>query len=272
MALLTVRDLCVEFETADGPVRVVDGVGFSLDEGEVLAIVGESGSGKTVSALALLRLLRCPPARIVSGSVLFEGIDLIKAEDSVLHRVRGGRIGLVLQDPLAALNPVLPVGRQITESLELHLGLTRAQARSHAIEVLATVGIPTPGERVGDYPHQFSGGMRQRVMIAIAIACNPAILIADEPTTALDVTIQAQIIDLVKNLRRRIGMAVIWITHDLGVVARLATRVLVMRSGRVVEEADVMTLFARPQHPYTIDLLNAVPRIDKPRTKRRSMN
>src|SRR5689334_18233331 len=214
MALLDVRDLSVEFDTLAGPVRVVDGVRFSVESGEVLAIVGESGSGKTVSALAMLKLLRCPPARIVGGSVHFDGIDLITADEKVLQKVRGGRIGLVLQDPLAALNPVLPIGRQITESLELHLGLSRAQARARAIEVLATVGIPYPAERSRDYPHQFSGGMRQRVMIAIAIACNPALLIADEPTTALDVTIQAQIIDLVKDLRRRLGMAVLWITHD----------------------------------------------------------
>jgi ABC-type dipeptide/oligopeptide/nickel transport system ATPase component len=265
MALLDVRDLSVEFDTPAGPSRVVDGVRFAVESGEVLAIVGESGSGKTVSALAMLKLLRCPPAHIVGGSVHFDGIDLIKADEEVLQKVRGGRIGLVLQDPLTALNPVLPIGRQITESLELHLGVSRAQARSRAIEVLAMVGIPSPAERSRDYPHQFSGGMRQRVMIAIAMACNPALLIADEPTTALDVTIQAQIIDLVKDLQRRLDMAVIWITHDLGVVARLATRMLVMRSGCVVEQGDVFDVFAKPTHPYTIDLLNAVPRIDRRR-------
>ncbi len=268
MTLLAVRNLGIEFETARGNVRVVDSMSFEVNPGQVLAIVGESGSGKSVSALSLLGLLQSPPARIVSGSALFDGVDLLQADEETMFRVRGGRIGLVLQDPLSSLNPVMPIGRQIGETVERHLGLTRAQAAERAIELLDSVGIPLARERAHNYPHQLSGGMRQRAMIAMAIACEPALLIADEPTTALDVTIQAQIIDLIKRLRTRLGMAIIWITHDLGVVARLADRVLVMNAGRPVETADVRTLFASPQDAYTVRLINAVPRIDRPRRRR----
>jgi oligopeptide transport system ATP-binding protein len=263
--ILSVENLTVAFNTRQGSVRVVDDVGFHVEQNEVLAIVGESGSGKTVSVLAVLRLLRTPPAEIVAGRANFLGEDLLRADRQTLHRIRGGRIGLVQQDPLVALNPVMTIGRQITETLTLHLGMRRRAALDRAVELLDMVGIPQARQRAGDYPHQFSGGMRQRVMIAIAIACNPVLLIADEPTTALDVTIQAQIVALIQRLRDTLGLSIIWITHDLGIVARLATRVVVMRAGRVEEEADVRALFTAPRSAYTRRLLDAVPRVDRPR-------
>jgi oligopeptide transport system ATP-binding protein len=261
--MLSVRDLTVQLRTADGVAKAVNGVSLDVAKGESLAIVGESGSGKSVTMLSMLRLLPSPPAEILSGEVLFEGKDLAKVGDEELRRIRGGQIGFVFQDPMSSLNPVKTVGRQIAESLKLHLGMDRTAARNRAVELLRLVGIPSAEKRLDDCPHQFSGGMRQRVMIAIALACKPILLVADEPTTALDVTIQAQIIDLVQRLQAELGMGVIWISHDLGVVARLASRVVVMYAGRVMEDAPVRTIFRNPRHPYTMGLLRSAPRIDR---------
>ncbi len=261
--VLAVRDLTVQFGTERGRARVVNGVSYDLRAGETLAVVGESGSGKSVSALALTGLLPTPPARI-GGSVLFGGRELVGAAEDDLRRVRGPGIGMVFQDPMSSLNPVLPIGLQITESLTEHLGLRGRAADDRAAELLTLVGISDARRRLSDFPHQFSGGMRQRVMIAIGLACEPAVLIADEATTALDVTTQAQIVELVKRLQGELGMAVLWITHDLGVVAGLADRVLVMYSGQVVEEAPVDALYADPRHPYTRGLLGALPVISEP--------
>ncbi|MDW8326474.1 MAG: ABC transporter ATP-binding protein, partial [Anaerolineales bacterium] len=253
----------------DGVVHAVNGVSFEVNEGETLAIVGESGCGKSVTMMSLLRL---SSGRIVSGSAIFNDgysqTDLLKLSEPELRQIRGGRIGFVFQDPLSSLNPVLTIGEQIAESLREHLGMSDAAARQRTIELLAHVGIPDAAARYNQYPHQFSGGMRQRVMIAIAIACGPKLLIADEPTTALDVTIQAQIVDLVLRLQKELGMAVIWITHDLGIVAGMADRVVVMYAGRVVETAPLDELYERPQHPYTIGLLGALPRLDERKTTR----
>jgi len=269
---LQVKNLITRFYTVDGLVHAVNGVSFDLEEGETLAIVGESGCGKTVTALSLLRLIPEPPGKIENGEAIFsEGSltrDLLKLSEPELRQIRGGRIGFVFQDPMTSLNPVLTVGQQIAESLEEHLGMASDEAREHTIELLSHVGIPDARERYRNYPHQFSGGMRQRVMIAMAIACTPRILIADEPTTALDVTVQAQIIDLVKQLRTELGMAVIWITHDLGIVAGLADRVQVMYGGLIVERASVDNLYENPRHPYTIGLLGALPRLDGTGSKR----
>jgi peptide/nickel transport system ATP-binding protein len=259
LALLEVTDLSVRFRTDRGPVHAVDRMSFTLDEGEVLGLVGESGCGKSVTALSMLRLL--PPSAEVSGSVRFGDEDLLHAPKARLRRIRGGEISFVFQEPMTSLNPVFTVGRQIGEVLREHLGLSRAEARARAIELLELVRIPAAQKRMGEYPHQLSGGMRQRVMIAMAVACDPKILIADEPTTALDVTIQAAILDLMRELRARLGTAVILITHNLGVVADLADRVVVMYAGRRAEEAPVHELFAHPQHPYTIGLLGAIPRL-----------
>jgi oligopeptide/dipeptide ABC transporter ATP-binding protein len=256
--ILEVRDLRVRFGTKRGVAEVVNGVDYDLRGGETLAIVGESGSGKSVGVLSLLGLVPQPPAR-VTGAVRFEGIDLLTRSEQELRHVRGNRIGMVFQDPMTSLNPVLTIGRQLTESMELHLGLTGDAARRRAVELLDRVGIPAADRRLDDYPHQLSGGMRQRVMIAIGLACDPAILIADEATTALDVTIQAQILELVRELQDDLGMAVIWITHDLGVVAGIADRVLVMYGGQVLEEAGVDELFDHPRHPYTQGLLGSLP-------------
>ena len=266
--VLEVRDLCTRFHTPEGAVHAVNGIAFDLGEGELLGVVGESGSGKSVTMLSLLRLLPEPPAEIVSGRALLDGEDLIALDPERLRRVRGARVGFVFQDPMTSLNPVLSVGYQITEPLRTHLGMPRRAARERAVELLEGVGIPAAASRLGDFPHQFSGGMRQRVMIAIALACNPEVLIADEPTTALDVTIQAQILDLVKRLRRESGMAIIWITHDLGVVAGLADRVMVMYGGLVVERAGVKALYKHPRHPYTRGLLATLPRLDGARAER----
>lgn len=256
--LLEVRDLSVRFETDRGSLHAVDRVSFSLRESEVLGLVGESGCGKSVMTMATLRLL--PRTAVVSGEALFEGVDLLKQSPASLRRVRGREIAFVFQEPMTSLNPVFTVGRQIGEVLRLHLGLSKRDAQDRAIELLNLVHIAAPARRVNEYPHQLSGGMRQRVMIAMALACDPKILVADEPTTALDVTIQAGILDLLRELREQIGIAIILITHNLGVVADVADRVLVMYAGRKVEEALVDDLFAAPQHPYTLGLLGALPR------------
>ena len=266
--LLEVRNLQTQFFTKEGIVRAVNNISYELNTGETLGIVGESGCGKSVGALSLLRLIPSPPGKIVGGEILFDGIDLLKVHESEIERIRGNRIAMIFQDPMTSLNPMMPIGRQISESLELHLKMNKKEARAKAIELLEMVQIPSAAERIDDYPIQFSGGMRQRVMIAMALSCNPQILIADEPTTALDVTIQAQITDLVNRLREEIGMAVIWITHDLGVVAGLTDRVIVMYAGRIVEEAPVAELYENPRHPYTIGLLGSVPRLDEERPER----
>jgi peptide/nickel transport system ATP-binding protein len=255
--MLEVEDLSVRFHTEDGLVYAVDGVSFEVDAGEVLAVVGESGCGKTVTALSLVGLL--PPSARVSGRVRLHGEDLVLASAARLRELRGKQIGFVFQEPMTSLNPVLTVGRQVGEVLRRHQGLSRDAARRRAAELLDLVGVPEAGRRLGEYPHQLSGGLRQRVMIAMAVACDPRVLIADEPTTALDVTIQAGILDLLRDLRRRLGTAIVLITHDLGVVADTADRVLVMYAGRKVEEAGADELFAEPQHPYTVGLLGAVP-------------
>jgi peptide/nickel transport system ATP-binding protein len=258
LSLLDVRDLSVRFDTDDGTVHAVDRLSFSLNAGQVLGIVGESGCGKSVSVMSLLRLL--PPTAHVTGRAVFDGADLLAAPLSRVRRVRGREIAFVFQEPMTSLNPAFRVGNQIAEVLRRHLGLGRIEARRRSVELLDLVRIPAPDLRVDEYPHQLSGGMRQRVMIAMALACDPKILIADEPTTALDVTIQAGILDLLRDIRERLGTAIILITHNLGVVADIADRVLVMYAGRKAEEAPVHELYAQPQHPYTIGLLGAVPR------------
>lgn len=259
--LLNVQNLETQFKTPDGIVHAVNGVSFTLKEGETLGVVGESGCGKSVTMLSCLRLIPSPPGKIVSGTAVFKGTDLLKMDSEEIRHIRGGQISMVFQDPMTSLNPVMTIGRQMAEPLMLHMNMTKEQARDRSIELLEMVGIPRAGERLKDYPHQYSGGMRQRVMIAIALSCNPQILIADEPTTALDVTIQAQIVDLVKRLRDELGMAIIWITHDLGVVANIAHRVIVMYGGYIIEEANVKDLYADPRHPYTLGLLGSLPLI-----------
>ena len=266
--LLEVKDLRVRFNTPEGIVRAVNGISYHLNEGEVLAVVGESGSGKSVSMMSILGLIPQPPGEIVSGEALYLGRDLLKMPEDELESIRGREIGMIFQDPMTSLNPVLSIERQMTEAMQQHLGMGSHQARKRALDLMEMVGIPDAANRITNYPHQFSGGMRQRVMIAMMLACNPSVLIADEPTTALDVTIQAQIVDLVQQVRERLGMALIWITHDLGVVASLADRVLVMYAGQIVEEADVDTLYENPKHPYTRALLAALPRVDQRRDGR----
>jgi oligopeptide transport system ATP-binding protein len=261
--ILDVRGLETTFKTPDGVVHAVNGVSFGLAEGETLGVVGESGCGKSVTMLSILGLIASPPGKVVAGSAHFSGQDLIKMSKSEIRQVRGAQIGMIFQDPMTSLNPVLTIGRQLEEPLMLHIGMTKNQARDRAAELLTMVGIPNAKDRLNDYPHQYSGGMRQRVMIAMALSCSPQILIADEPTTALDVTIQAQIMDLIKRLRDELGMAIIWITHDLGVVAGLAQRVIVMYGGFVIEESPVRELYANPEHPYTIGLLGSLPRVDE---------
>lgn len=260
--LLDVQGIETQFKTPEGVVHAVNGVSFGLKESETLGVVGESGCGKSVTMLSLMRLIPTPPGKITAGKAFYRGKDLLKMSNDEIRHVRGSQISMIFQDPMTSLNPVLTIGRQLTEPLKLHLGMNQEQAAARAVELLEMVGIPRAKDRLGDYPHQFSGGMRQRVMIAMALACNPQILIADEPTTALDVTIQAQIVDLVKRLRDELGMAIIWITHDLGVVAGLAHRVMVMYGGFVIEEAEVKDLYANPSHPYTVGLLGSLPRID----------
>jgi len=266
--LLEVKNLKTWFYTPDGIVKAVNGVSFTLNEGEALGLVGESGCGKSVSAMSLMRLIPTPPGRIVEGEVIFDGRDLIKLNDEGIRRIRGNDIAMIFQDPMTSLNPVLTIGRQIGEALELHKGMNGDQARKRTIELLELVGIPSAKSRHDDYPHQFSGGMRQRVMIAMALSCDPKLLIADEPTTALDVTIQAQILDLIMQLRKELGMAVIMITHDLGVVAGVADKINVMYAGYIVESAPAEDLFSKPRHPYTLGLLRSIPRIDEPRKEK----
>ncbi|MCC7107517.1 MAG: ABC transporter ATP-binding protein [Chloroflexi bacterium] len=265
--LLEVEDLKTWFYTPDGVVKAVNGVSYTLNQGEALGLVGESGCGKSVSALSLMRLIPTPPGKIVNGKVLFEGTDLLTISDEDIRRIRGNDIAMIFQDPMTSLNPVLTVGRQISEALELHKGLSRKDARERTIQLLELVGIPSARSRVDDYPHQFSGGMRQRVMIAMALSCEPKILLADEPTTALDVTIQAQILDLIKRLREELGMAVVMITHDLGVVAGIADRINVMYAGYIVESGTADDVFHTPRHPYTLGLLRSIPRVDEVREK-----
>jgi oligopeptide transport system ATP-binding protein len=260
--LLQVRDLQVEFRSEGTVVRAVDGVSFELEPGRTLGIVGESGSGKSVTSLAILRLVPDPPGRIAGGSIRFAGQDLLSLPERDMRRLRGKRIAMIFQDPMTSLNPYLRVGRQLEEVLELHEGCTRAAARRQSIAMLERVGIPDAARRIDRYPHEFSGGMRQRVMIAMALLCRPELLLADEPTTALDVTVQAQILDLVRELRDEMRTAVILITHDLGVVAGMADDVAVMYAGRIVEHAPAQQLFAAPRHPYTLGLLHSIPRLE----------
>ncbi len=266
--LLEVKNLKTQFFTQDGVVHAVNGISYTVDKEETVAIVGESGSGKSVGVMSLIRLIPSPPGKVVDGEVWFDGQDLLKLSEDELRQIRGNRIAMIFQDPMTSLNPVLTIGRQITEALELHMNMNGEQARKRAVHLLEMVGIPGAESRLDDYPHQFSGGMRQRVMIAMGLSCDPQLLIADEPTTALDVTIQAQIVDLTRRLQDELGMAIIWITHDLGVVAGMADRVIVMYSGFIVEKAEVNDIYADPRHPYTLGLLRSIPRLDLGRQKR----
>ncbi len=266
--LLEVKGLKTQFFTQDGVVTAVGGISYDLNEGETLGVVGESGCGKSVSVLSVMRLIPVPPGRIVAGEAWFQGRDLLTMDQEEIRSVRGNKIAMIFQDPMTSLNPVLTINRQVSEALELHLDMDKKQARKRSIELLDLLGIPEAADRIDDYPHQFSGGMRQRVMIAMAMSCNPQLLIADEPTTALDVTIQAQIIDLVTRLKEEMGTAVIWITHDMGVIAGLAERVNVMYAGYIVESADVKELYADPRHPYTLGLLRSLPRLDAERREK----
>ena len=259
---MEVKDLVTRFYTQEGIVYAVNGVSYSLNEGEVLGVVGESGSGKSVHALSIMGLIPQPPGKIESGEVWFQGRDLLKLSKEQMRLVRGSEIAMIFQDPMTSLNPVLTIGTQITESLKLHLGMNQTQANNRAAELLDMVGIPDARKRLNNYPHQFSGGMRQRVMIAMGLSCNPKLLIADEPTTALDVTIQAQIVELVKQLQRELGMAIIWITHDLGVVAGISDSIQVMYAGRIVERGPIKSVFQDPRNAYTLGLLNSLPRLD----------
>ena len=266
--LMKVNGLATQFFTEDGVVKAVDGIEYDLEEGETLGLVGESGCGKSVSALSLLRLIPNPPGRIVGGEVMFEGQDLMKLSEEDMRHIRGNRISMVFQEPMTSLNPILTIGRQITEPLELHMGLSTQKAEERAIELLGLVGIPDAGARINDYPHQFSGGMRQRVMIAMALSCNPKLLIADEPTTALDVTIQAQVLELMQRAAKEVGASLIVITHNLGVVARYADRVNVMYAGKIIERGTAEEIYKNPKHPYTVGLLQSVPRLDEPRREK----
>ena len=266
--LLSVEDLTTAFDSDAGRVTAVDGVSFDLAAGSTLGIVGESGCGKSVTAMSIMSLLPRPAGKVLSGSVLFEGEDLIQASDERMQAIRGNEIGMIFQEPMTALNPVHKVGRQIAESISIHEGLNKKDALDGAVEILKMVGIPAPEVRVDEYPHQLSGGMRQRVVIAIALACRPKLVIADEPTTALDVTVQAQILELLQSLQKELGMAVIMITHDLGVIAETCSDVVVMYAGRVAERGSVTQIFDNPQHLYTVGLLNSIPRLDSPRKQR----
>ncbi|MFW5748094.1 MAG: ABC transporter ATP-binding protein [Chloroflexota bacterium] len=259
---MQVRDLVTRFYTQEGTVYAVNGVSYDLQEGETLGVVGESGSGKSVHALSMLGLIPQPPGKIESGEVIFQGRDLLKLSREQMRLVRGAEIAMIFQDPMTSLNPVLKIGTQLTESLKLHLGMTQSQSETRAAELLDMVGIPDARKRLDAYPHQFSGGMRQRVMIAMGLSCNPKLLIADEPTTALDVTIQAQIIELIKQLKQELGMAIIWITHDLGVVAGIADTLQVMYAGRIVERGPIKAVMKDPRNAYTLGLLNSLPRVD----------
>jgi len=262
--LLDVRELKTYFDTEDGTVKAVDGVSFHVDKGETLAVVGESGSGKSVASLSIMGLVAKPKGRYAGGEILFRGEDLLRKGERQMRRIRGNQISMIFQEPMTSLNPVFTVGEQITEVLTLHRHETRRRGMEIAVQMLEVVGIPEPSKRAHEYPHQLSGGMRQRVMIAMALCCDPQLLIADEPTTALDVTIQAQILDLMNKLQQDIGMSILFITHNLGVVAEVADRVVVMYAGRIVEAADVRALFGSPRMPYTLGLLSSIPRVDKP--------
>ena len=268
--LLEVKNLQTYFFTQEGVVKAVDGATYDLEQGETLGLVGESGCGKSVSALSVMRLIPDPPGRTVGGEIIFEGRDLLKLSNSEMRRIRGKDISMVFQEPMTSLNPVLSVERQLTESLELHLRMKKAEARQEAVRRLEQVGIPDPERRIKQYPHQFSGGMRQRVMIAMALSCNPKLIIADEPTTALDVTIQAQILELMKNLSLEYGVSLIIITHNLGVVARYADRVNIMYAGKIIERGSANEIYRNPRHPYAMGLLNSVPRLDLPRREKLS--
>ena len=268
MTLLRVRNLHTRFATDRGDVRAVDGVSFDLEEGEILGLVGESGSGKSVTALSIMRLVPEPPGHIAADSLAFDGRELLRLSEAEMREERGSSMAMIFQDPMRSLNPVLTIGRQITETLEQHRGADRATAQKRAVELLGLVGIADAARRLKQYPHQLSGGMRQRIMIAIALACDPKLIIADEPTTALDVTIQAQILELMKDLTRRLNVALIIITHNLGVVARYANRVNVMYAGRLVESGPAAGVYHNPRHPYTMALLRSVPRLDRPRQER----
>lgn len=259
--ILNVQALETQFKTPEGIVHAVNGVDFTLNEGETLGVVGESGCGKSVSMLSILRLIQQPPGKIVAGKAMFKGQDLLQMSNEEIRHVRGGQISMVFQDPMTSLNPVMTIGKQLAEPLMLHMGFNQEQARERSIQLLEQVGIPRAADRLKDYPHQYSGGMRQRVMIAMALSCAPQILIADEPTTALDVTIQAQIVELVIRLREELGMSIVWITHDLGVVASIAHRVNVMYGGFIIEESPIRDLYINPCHPYTIGLLGSLPQI-----------
>jgi len=261
--LLDVQGLETQFKTPDGIVHAVNGVSFNLKEGETLGVVGESGCGKSVTMHSVMGLIPTPPGKVTAGQAFFSGQDLLKMSGEEIRHIRGAQISMIFQDPMTSLNPVLTIGKQLEEPLVIHIGMSKKQAEDRSVELLEMVGIPNAKDRLKDYPHQYSGGMRQRVMIAMALSCSPQILIADEPTTALDVTIQAQITDLVKRLRDELGMAIIWITHDLGVVAGLAQRVIVMYGGCIIEEAEVKELYVSPTHPYTIGLLGSLPRVDE---------
>jgi oligopeptide/dipeptide ABC transporter ATP-binding protein len=263
--LLEIENLQTQFFIGDGVVRAVDGISYDVNEGETIAVVGESGCGKSVSALSILRLIPYPPGRITGGSIRFQGRDLLKLSDEEIRDVRGKDIAMVFQEPMTSLNPVLTIGRQLTETLQQHLNMSREQATARAVELLGMVGISDPERRLRQYPHHLSGGMRQRVMIAIALCCEPKLIIADEPTTALDVTIQAQILELMKELTRRLGVALIVITHNLGIVARYADRVNVMYAGKIIESGTADEIYHNPRHPYTLALLKSVPRMDQPR-------
>ncbi len=266
--LLRVNNLETQFRTGEGIVKAVNGLSFSLSEGETLGIVGESGSGKSVTALSIMRLIQTPPGKITGGEALYKGEDLLKYNESQMRKIRGKEIAMIFQDPMTSLNPVLTISKQIGESLKLHMGMGDKAARNRTVELLQLVGIPSAETRLNSYPHQFSGGMRQRVMIAMALSCNPKLLLADEPTTALDVTIQAQILELLRRLKDEFSMAMIFITHDLGVVAGLCDRVIVMYGGRIMEHAPTLDLYTDPRHPYTLGLLNSVPRLDEERKER----
>src|SRR5512143_999916 len=263
--LLDVRNLRTHFHTSSGVVHAVDGVSWDVRKGETVALVGESGCGKSVSALSVMRLVSAPAGRIVGGEIIFKGRNLLALSEEEMRRVRGREIGMIFQEPMTSLNPVLTIGRQLTETVETHVGMTGARAQARAVEQLSLVGISDGARRLRQFPHQFSGGMRQRIMIAMALACNPDLVLADEPTTALDVTIQAQILELMKSLSRRLGVAIMMITHNLGVVARYADRVNVMYAGKIVEQAAAREIYANPRHPYTLGLLRSVPRLDEPR-------
>jgi oligopeptide transport system ATP-binding protein len=266
--LLEVEGLETQFNTPDGIVHAVNGVSLDLHEGETLCLVGESGCGKSVTVLSILRLIQSPPGKIAAGKAFFKGEDLLAMSNEEIRQIRGGQISMIFQDPMTSLNPIMTIGKQLEEPMLLHLGISKNEAQERSIKLLESVGIPQAADRLKDYPHQYSGGMRQRVMIAMALSCNPQILIADEPTTALDVTIQAQIVDLVVRLREELGMAIIWITHDLGIAASIANRISVMYGGFIIEEAPVSEIYAHPTHPYTIGLLNSLPQIQARGRKR----